>query len=32
VGNERALAAHARIAHRVRLSHAGGDRRVVEIE
>jgi tRNA threonylcarbamoyladenosine biosynthesis protein TsaE len=26
------LAAHARIARRVRLSHAGGDRRAVEIE
>jgi tRNA threonylcarbamoyladenosine biosynthesis protein TsaE len=29
---EAALGAHARIAHRVRLAHAGGDRRVVEIE
>ena len=29
---EPALAAHARIAYRVRLSHAGGDRRTVEIE
>lgn len=31
-GGEHALAAHARIACRVRLSHAGGDRRVAEIE
>jgi len=31
-GHERALAAHARTVRRVRLSHAGGDRRVVEIE
>jgi tRNA threonylcarbamoyladenosine biosynthesis protein TsaE len=31
-GGEHALGTHARIAHRVRLSHAGGDRRVVEIE
>ena len=31
-GGEHALGAHARIARRVRLSHAGGDRRVVEIE
>jgi tRNA threonylcarbamoyladenosine biosynthesis protein TsaE len=31
-GGEHALGALARIAHRVRLSHAGGDRRVVEIE
>ena len=29
---EGALGAHARIARRVRLAHAGGDRRVVEIE
>jgi tRNA threonylcarbamoyladenosine biosynthesis protein TsaE len=31
-GGERALGALARIAVRVRLSHAGGDRRTVEIE
>jgi tRNA threonylcarbamoyladenosine biosynthesis protein TsaE len=31
-GGEPALAAHARIARRVRLGHAGGDRRTVEIE
>jgi tRNA threonylcarbamoyladenosine biosynthesis protein TsaE len=31
-GGEQALGAHARIACRVRLSHAGGDRRMVEIE
>lgn len=31
-GGEAALGAHAGIAHRVRLSHAGGDRRLVEIE
>jgi tRNA threonylcarbamoyladenosine biosynthesis protein TsaE len=31
-GGEQALAAHARVARRVRLSHAGGDRRKVEIE
>lgn len=31
-GGERAVAAHARIAWRVRLTHAGGDRRTVEIE
>jgi tRNA threonylcarbamoyladenosine biosynthesis protein TsaE len=31
-GGERALGAHARIVRRVRLSHAGGDRRTVEIE
>jgi tRNA threonylcarbamoyladenosine biosynthesis protein TsaE len=29
---EGALGAHARIARRVRLAHAGGDRRMVEIE
>ena len=31
-GGEGALAAHGRIARRVRLTHAGGDRRIVEIE
>ncbi|MDQ6807290.1 MAG: tRNA (adenosine(37)-N6)-threonylcarbamoyltransferase complex ATPase subunit type 1 TsaE [Actinomycetota bacterium] len=31
-GGEHALGALARIAHRVRLSHGGGDRRTVEIE
>ncbi|HWC86172.1 MAG TPA: tRNA (adenosine(37)-N6)-threonylcarbamoyltransferase complex ATPase subunit type 1 TsaE [Solirubrobacteraceae bacterium] len=31
-GGEGALGAHARIARRVRLSHAGGDHRRVEIE
>lgn len=31
-GGEQALAAHARIAFRIRLTHAGGDRRTVEIE
>jgi tRNA threonylcarbamoyladenosine biosynthesis protein TsaE len=31
-GGGQALGAHARIARRVRLSHAGGDRRAVEIE
>jgi tRNA threonylcarbamoyladenosine biosynthesis protein TsaE len=31
-GGEEALEAAARIAHRVRLAHAGGDRRTVEIE
>jgi len=31
-GGEQALAALARIVRRVRLSHAGGDRRVVEIQ
>jgi tRNA threonylcarbamoyladenosine biosynthesis protein TsaE len=31
-GHEPALEAHARIAFRVRLAHAGGDRRAVEIE
>ena len=31
-GGEEALSAHARIARRVRLAHAGGDRRSVEIE
>jgi tRNA threonylcarbamoyladenosine biosynthesis protein TsaE len=31
-GGEQALGELARIAHRVRLAHAGGDRRVVEIE
>jgi tRNA threonylcarbamoyladenosine biosynthesis protein TsaE len=31
-GSERALGAHARIARRVRLAHAGGDRRAVEID
>jgi tRNA threonylcarbamoyladenosine biosynthesis protein TsaE len=31
-GAEQALAALARIARRVRLEHAGGDHRVVEIE
>jgi tRNA threonylcarbamoyladenosine biosynthesis protein TsaE len=31
-GGEGAVGAHARIARRVRLAHAGGDRRMVEIE
>ncbi len=31
-GGEQALGAHARIVRRIRLWHAGGDRRVVEIE
>ena len=31
-GSEQALEAQARIAYRVRLRHAGGDRRLVEIE
>ncbi|HWF50246.1 MAG TPA: tRNA (adenosine(37)-N6)-threonylcarbamoyltransferase complex ATPase subunit type 1 TsaE [Solirubrobacteraceae bacterium] len=31
-GGEEALGALARIAHRVRLAHAGGDRRLVEID